>query len=146
MAIQREIQTNFFSSIVLVRNDLCEEKQWIFSWWIFGKMFPNQNEWLEQLSDWIWSFFLLGEWTDFNRCYWNTLHRVLSNVRFIRFLFTRIKKTIFLNCFLLANLSSMLLSTFSHYNGLHFLCNMYVLWSFSDPIVRMFGKEQFFGK
>ena len=40
----------------------------------------------------------------------------------------------------------MLLSTFSHYNGLHFLCNMYVLWSFSDPIVRMFGKEQFFGK
>ncbi|CAF1254541.1 unnamed protein product [Rotaria sp. Silwood1] len=42
------------------------------------------------------------------------------------------------------NLSSMLLSTFSHYNGIHFFCNMYVLWSFSDPVIRMFGKEQFF--
>lgn len=41
------------------------------------------------------------------------------------------------------NLSSMVLSTFSHYNGLHFFCNMYVLWSFSDPIIRMLGKEQF---
>ncbi|CAF1633161.1 unnamed protein product, partial [Adineta ricciae] len=41
------------------------------------------------------------------------------------------------------NLSSMVLSTFSHYNGIHFLCNMYVLWSFHEPIVRMFGKEQF---
>ncbi|CAF1578297.1 unnamed protein product [Adineta steineri] len=41
------------------------------------------------------------------------------------------------------NLSSMLLSTFSHYNGLHFFCNMYVLWSFSDPIIQIFGKEQF---
>ncbi|CAF1421235.1 unnamed protein product [Rotaria magnacalcarata] len=42
------------------------------------------------------------------------------------------------------NVSSMLLSTFSHYNGIHFLCNMYVLWSFSDPIIKIFGKEQFF--
>ncbi|UJR13349.1 hypothetical protein I4U23_000367 [Adineta vaga] len=41
------------------------------------------------------------------------------------------------------NLSSMLLSTFSHYNGIHFLCNMYVLWSFHEPIVKIFGKEQF---
>lgn len=39
----------------------------------------------------------------------------------------------------------MLLSTFSHYNGIHLLCNMYVLWSFSDPIIKIFGKEQFFG-
>ena len=39
----------------------------------------------------------------------------------------------------------MVLSTFSHYNGIHFLCNMYVLWSFSDPIIRIFGKEQFLG-
>ncbi|CAF1212315.1 unnamed protein product [Rotaria sordida] len=42
------------------------------------------------------------------------------------------------------NVSSMLLSTFSHYNGIHFFCNMYVLWSFSDPVIRIFGKEQFF--
>jgi len=39
----------------------------------------------------------------------------------------------------------MVLSTFSHYNGLHFFCNMYVLWSFSDPIIRMLGPEQFCG-
>jgi rhomboid-like protein len=49
-------------------------------------------------------------------------------------------------CLLIANVSSMLLSTFSHYNGIHFFCNMYVLWSFSEPVIRMFGKEQFYGK
>lgn len=55
-------------------------------------------------------------------------------------------KTRDFDLFSLANVSSMLLSTFSHYNGIHFFCNMYVLWSFSEPIIRMFGKEQFFGK
>lgn len=48
--------------------------------------------------------------------------------------------------FSIANVSSMLFSTFSHYSGIHFLCNMYVLWSFTEPVIRMFGKEQFCGK
>lgn len=39
----------------------------------------------------------------------------------------------------------MLLSTFSHYSGLHILANMYVLHSFSSGAVDRMGKEQFLG-
>ncbi|XP_060526467.1 presenilin-associated rhomboid-like protein, mitochondrial [Cylas formicarius] len=37
----------------------------------------------------------------------------------------------------------MILSTFSHYSGLHLLANMYVLHSFSTGAVHSLGKEQF---
>ncbi|CAG9854849.1 unnamed protein product [Phyllotreta striolata] len=37
----------------------------------------------------------------------------------------------------------MVLSTFSHYSGLHLLANMYVLHSFSTGAVQSLGKEQF---
>lgn len=37
----------------------------------------------------------------------------------------------------------MLLSTFSHYSGLHLLANMYVLHSFSTGAVHALGQEQF---
>lgn len=37
----------------------------------------------------------------------------------------------------------MVLSTFSHYSGLHLLANMYVLHSFSTGAVHSLGKEQF---
>lgn len=39
----------------------------------------------------------------------------------------------------------MLLSAFSHCSLLHLACNMYVLHSFSGPIVAALGKEQFMG-
>ncbi|KAK9870539.1 hypothetical protein WA026_008101 [Henosepilachna vigintioctopunctata] len=39
----------------------------------------------------------------------------------------------------------MLLSTFSHYSGLHLLANMYVLHSFSTGAAQGLGKEQFLG-
>ncbi|XP_056630693.1 presenilins-associated rhomboid-like protein, mitochondrial [Diorhabda sublineata] len=39
----------------------------------------------------------------------------------------------------------MVLSTFSHYSGLHLLANMYVLHSFSTGAVHSLGKEQFLG-
>jgi len=38
---------------------------------------------------------------------------------------------------------SLLGSMFSHVSLPHFCVNMYALWSFSDPIIRIFGKEQF---
>lgn len=38
---------------------------------------------------------------------------------------------------------SLFLSTFSHFSAFHLLANMYVLWSFSDPICNLLGKEQF---
>ena len=38
---------------------------------------------------------------------------------------------------------SMLLSTFSHYSGIHLALNMYVLWSFSSAADRLFGREHF---
>jgi len=37
---------------------------------------------------------------------------------------------------------SMLLSTFSHTNFTHLLCNMVCLWSFAPTVVNMLGKEQ----
>ena len=40
---------------------------------------------------------------------------------------------------------TMLTSTFSHYNAIHLLCNMYVLHSFSSTLVNVMGKEQFVG-
>ena len=39
----------------------------------------------------------------------------------------------------------MLLSAFSHISLLHLGCNMFVLHSFSDPIIHQLGKEQFVG-
>ncbi|XP_050517422.1 presenilins-associated rhomboid-like protein, mitochondrial [Diabrotica virgifera virgifera] len=39
----------------------------------------------------------------------------------------------------------MVLSTFSHYSGLHLLANMYVLHSFCTGAVHSLGKEQFLG-
>ncbi|XP_014777461.1 presenilins-associated rhomboid-like protein, mitochondrial [Octopus bimaculoides] len=38
---------------------------------------------------------------------------------------------------------SMLLSAFSQYNFMHLFTNMYVLWSFSNVALNLFGKEQF---
>ncbi|XP_057712565.1 presenilins-associated rhomboid-like protein, mitochondrial [Corythoichthys intestinalis] len=37
----------------------------------------------------------------------------------------------------------MILSPFSHFSVLHFLANMYVLWTFSSGIVSLLGREQF---
>ncbi|XP_055348643.1 presenilins-associated rhomboid-like protein, mitochondrial [Paramacrobiotus metropolitanus] len=37
----------------------------------------------------------------------------------------------------------MFLSMFSQIAPFHLLCNMYVLWSFSDAVMHMFGQEQF---
>lgn len=37
----------------------------------------------------------------------------------------------------------MVLSTFSHFHALHLGLNMFVLYSFSTPIVHVLGKEQF---
>ncbi|XP_071949977.1 presenilin-associated rhomboid-like protein, mitochondrial [Antedon mediterranea] len=37
----------------------------------------------------------------------------------------------------------MVLSTFSHYSLWHLAVNMYVLWTFSHSMERLFGKEQF---
>uniref|UniRef100_A0A8D0GEN0 rhomboid protease n=1 Tax=Sphenodon punctatus TaxID=8508 RepID=A0A8D0GEN0_SPHPU len=39
--------------------------------------------------------------------------------------------------------SPMLLSTFSHFSFFHMAANMYVLWSFSNSIVTLLGREQF---
>lgn len=41
------------------------------------------------------------------------------------------------------NLAPMILSTFSHQHWFHLFCNMYVLWSFADPIIERLGKHQF---
>ena len=39
----------------------------------------------------------------------------------------------------------MLLSTFSHFSGIHLAANMFVLDSFMAPAVHLLGKEQFLG-
>lgn len=39
----------------------------------------------------------------------------------------------------------MLLSTFSHFSGIHLAANMFVLHSFMAPAVHLLGKEQFLG-
>ncbi|XP_064638959.1 presenilin-associated rhomboid-like protein, mitochondrial isoform X2 [Lineus longissimus] len=44
-----------------------------------------------------------------------------------------------------APLWSMVGATFSHYSFFHLAVNMYVLWSFSNIIGRVLGKEQFLG-
>ncbi|KAI0978141.1 hypothetical protein GJ496_006472, partial [Pomphorhynchus laevis] len=43
-----------------------------------------------------------------------------------------------------AHNASMLLSVFSHYSPMHLFCNMFVLWSFSDVLINLFGKYQFY--
>lgn len=37
----------------------------------------------------------------------------------------------------------LLLSTFSHYSGLHLMCNMMALHSFTSPAIDLLGQEQF---
>ncbi|OQR77879.1 presenilins-associated rhomboid protein [Tropilaelaps mercedesae] len=57
--------------------------------------------------------------------------------------FGRVMSRYFCHSATSSNVLPMILSTFSHSSPVHFMCNMYVLYSFSDSVISLIGQEQF---
>ncbi|OQV25937.1 Presenilins-associated rhomboid-like protein, mitochondrial [Hypsibius exemplaris] len=108
----------------------------------FSKIFPNQK------SSSQWQDKIMGYWTDLNDGKKLIVGLIAINCIVFSLWQLRSLQPVMTKYFLSDPTAKKiglptLLSIFSHIAPLHVFCNMYVLWSFADAAIHMFGKEQF---